>query len=149
MSKSPVHALSAGVIPVRFVDGEPRYLLLRAYRYWDFPKGELEPGESPLSAALREVREETGLQGPVFRWGRGFHQTAPYARGKVARYYVAEYPEGAVRFGTNTRLGRPEHHEFRWCRVREARRLLGGRVSAALEWAAARLAAGPPPPDPG
>ena len=38
--------LSAGIVPVALDDGEPRYLLLRAYRYWDFPKGVVEPGES-------------------------------------------------------------------------------------------------------
>ena len=29
--------------------------------HWDLPKGKLEPGESPLEAALRECQEETGL----------------------------------------------------------------------------------------
>ena len=29
---------------------------------WDMPKGKIDPGESPEQAALREVREETGLQ---------------------------------------------------------------------------------------
>lgn len=29
---------------------------------WDMPKGKIDPGESPEEAALREVREETGLQ---------------------------------------------------------------------------------------
>ncbi|RMF31472.1 MAG: NUDIX hydrolase [Bacteroidetes bacterium] len=28
---------------------------------WDLPKGKIDPGESPLEAALREVEEETGL----------------------------------------------------------------------------------------
>jgi len=141
--------LSAGVIPVRFVNGRPRFLLLRAYRYWDFPKGEVEPGEEPLDAAVREVREETGLEGPVFRWGREFHETAPYARGKVARYYVAEYPHGAVRLGVNPELGRSEHHEFRWCSAAEAEDLLGNRVRIALKWAAGRVAYAAGPSDSG
>ncbi len=29
---------------------------------WDLPKGHIDPGETPEQAALREVREETGLQ---------------------------------------------------------------------------------------
>jgi len=40
---------------------ERRYLLLDYGRYWDFPKGHLEPGESDLAAAVRELEEETGI----------------------------------------------------------------------------------------
>ena len=53
--------LSAGIIVVRHIDAKPNFLLLRAYEYWDFPKGIVEPGEQPLEAALREVEEETTL----------------------------------------------------------------------------------------
>ncbi len=59
--------LSAGVIVVRLVEQTPQYLLLRAYSYWDFPKGEVEAGEDPLHAAVREVQEETTLGELVFR----------------------------------------------------------------------------------
>ena len=30
--------------------------------YWDIPKGLLDPGETPLAAALRELHEETALE---------------------------------------------------------------------------------------
>jgi 8-oxo-dGTP pyrophosphatase MutT (NUDIX family) len=53
---------SAGGIVVRLDRGVPRYLLIRdSYRNWGFPKGHIEDGEKPEAAALREVREETGL----------------------------------------------------------------------------------------
>jgi len=37
-------------------------LLIHRLGYWDLPKGKIDPGETPPQAALREVREETGLQ---------------------------------------------------------------------------------------
>ena len=37
------------------------YLLLLS-NFWGFPKGHIEAGESEHAAALREIREETGLE---------------------------------------------------------------------------------------
>ena len=69
--------LSAGVVVVRETADGPRYLLLRAYRHWDFPKGMVEAGEEPLAAARREVAEETGIATLDFAWGEVFRETAP------------------------------------------------------------------------
>ncbi|WP_396225126.1 NUDIX hydrolase [Gemmatimonas sp.] len=53
---------SAGGVVYRVHEGEPLFLLIRdSYRNWGFPKGHLETDEAPHAAALREVREETGL----------------------------------------------------------------------------------------
>jgi 8-oxo-dGTP pyrophosphatase MutT (NUDIX family) len=53
---------SAGGIVFRLELGVPLFLLIRdSYGNWGFPKGHLERGESAEDAALREVREETGL----------------------------------------------------------------------------------------
>lgn len=130
-----IRTLSSGVVVVHRTDQDWRYLLLRSYRYWDFPKGMVEAGEDPLDAARREVQEETTLTGLDFRWGYDYRETEPYGRGKVARYYVAESPETVVRLPVNPALGRPEHHEFRWVAYDTARRLLAPRVVSILEWA--------------
>src|ERR1035438_5230787 len=53
--------LSAGVVVVNLANRKLNFLLLRAYRNWDFPKGIVERGETPIDAALREVLEETSL----------------------------------------------------------------------------------------
>jgi 8-oxo-dGTP pyrophosphatase MutT (NUDIX family) len=128
--------LAAGVVVVRNEDGQWRYLFLRAYQNWDFPKGIVKAGESPLHAAVREVREESGIADLEFRWGEEWKETAPYSSGgkKVARYYVAETPTAEVKFSVNPELGRPEHHEFRWVTYEELRRLAPARLRPIVEW---------------
>jgi 8-oxo-dGTP pyrophosphatase MutT (NUDIX family) len=59
---------SAGGVVFRIVDGRPLFLLIRdSYQNWGFPKGHVEPGEALEAAALREVGEETGLDGLTVR----------------------------------------------------------------------------------
>ena len=53
---------SAGGVVVRAIGGELHILVIRdPYQNWGLPKGHLEDGESSGDAAMREVREETGL----------------------------------------------------------------------------------------
>jgi len=49
-------------VVVRRIDGVPHVLLIRdPYKNWGLPKGHVEKGETETDAAIREVREETGL----------------------------------------------------------------------------------------
>lgn len=137
--------LSAGVVVVRRVDDEWRVLLLRAYKNWDCPKGMVEAGEEPLTAARREVREETMIDDLEFRWGESFIETPPYAKNKVARYYIAETRTADVKLPVNPELGMPEHNEFRWLRFDEARVLAVPRIAAVLGWAGDRVRSQPAP----
>jgi 8-oxo-dGTP pyrophosphatase MutT (NUDIX family) len=130
---------SAGVAVVRRQAQGWRFLVLRAYRNWDFPKGLIEPGETPFAAAVRETREETGIVDLAFRWGEGYRETEPYAQNKIARYYVAETAAEALTLPVNPELGRPEHHEYRWVDFPEAQRLLPPRLQSVLAWARSHL----------
>jgi len=133
--------LSAGAVIIKGRGPARRYLILRAYRNWDFPKGRVESGENPLAAALREVEEETGLTDLRFPWGHDFRETAPYSRGKVARYYLAASAGRAVTLPISPELGRPEHDEFRWMDYEQASQLLPPRLQPILAWAEAISAA--------
>jgi 8-oxo-dGTP pyrophosphatase MutT (NUDIX family) len=118
-------------------------LLLRAYRNWDFPKGRIEPGETPLIAARRETAEETGLSGLDFPWGEVYVEVGPYGtRRKIARYYLAATDRASVRLPISPELGRPEHHEWRWVNANEAARLLPPRLQPVLAWARGILEGG-------
>ena len=66
---SPRLEFSAGGL---VFDGEGRVLLIRArdlrnQPVWTLPKGALNPGESSIDAALREVQEETGYKCELVR----------------------------------------------------------------------------------
>lgn len=56
--------LSCGIV---IVNDDDELLLCRVtgQGHWDLPKGGADPGETPLQAALRETREETGLDFPA------------------------------------------------------------------------------------
>jgi 8-oxo-dGTP pyrophosphatase MutT (NUDIX family) len=130
------------VVVVRRAPDGWRYLVLRCYRNWDFPKGMIEADETPLDAARRETREETSLDDLALSWGEDSRETEPYAGGKVARYYVAESREGRVDLPVSAALGRPEHHEYRWVERAEAERLLPPRLRPVLAWAASVVEGG-------
>ncbi len=64
---------SAGAV-VFYRGQEIEYLLLLS-TYWGFPKGRIEENEDERTAALREVREETGLEVTLLD---GFRELDPY-----------------------------------------------------------------------
>jgi 8-oxo-dGTP pyrophosphatase MutT (NUDIX family) len=131
--------LSAGVVVVRHGSSGWLFLMLRAYRNWDFPKGVVDPGEEPLAAARREVREETLIEELRFTWGEDYCDTAPYSNNKVARYYLAETHTERVTLPVSPELGRPEHNEARWVDLAGALALSSPRIIPVVRWAAGKI----------
>ncbi|GES25143.1 hypothetical protein Aple_080420 [Acrocarpospora pleiomorpha] len=85
------------------VDGQGRVLLLRWHDhvsdvvFWEPPGGGIEPGETPLEAARRELAEETGLPGD-----RVLDQWIPVERDYhwLGVHYVKTEPFFLARFDT-------------------------------------------------
>lgn len=64
---------SSGILLYRFKEGEPEVLIVhpggpfwknKDTGAWSIPKGEIEPGHEPMQTAIRELKEEIGLQLP-------------------------------------------------------------------------------------
>jgi 8-oxo-dGTP pyrophosphatase MutT (NUDIX family) len=130
------YRLSAGVVVVRRGPVDWLFLMLRAYRNWDFPKGVVEPGEDPLAAARREVREETLIEDLEFNWGEIYRETEPYGSRKIARYYLAQTRTERITLPVSAELGRPEHNEWRWMDRGAALTLASTRLQPIVRWAA-------------
>lgn len=115
---------SAGIIIIDDSIPERKALCVRAYSNWDFPKGQLEAGESHLEAAKREVEEEvtlvsgvdyslTGEMAPPVTYGSG-------KRKKTATYFLATRTSQAEPFlPINPELGKPENDQWSFVPISE------------------------------
>lgn len=90
-------------------------------RFWEFPKGKVEEGESDEETMMREVQEEAGIQ--EFALLPGMDEEI---------HYEFETPEGtvdktvrffAVRTSQEPRIS-SEHLDYRWVTIQEAQQLL-------------------------
>ena len=111
--------LSAGALVFHQGPSGRRYLLLRyPAGHWDFPKGNIEKGESPEQTMIREVREETGIEGvsPV----EGFMRVISYFYERDGRtvhkevtFFLAESKEDGVDISY-------EHKDYAWLSYEQA-----------------------------
>lgn len=61
-----IKEISAGGVVYRTRDGAKEIqLILDRYGKMTLPKGKMEPGETVEQTALREIREETGIEGRI------------------------------------------------------------------------------------
>ncbi|MCC6407971.1 MAG: NUDIX domain-containing protein [Planctomycetes bacterium] len=103
----------AGGVVVRSSPQGPRFLIVRSLKnaeHWVLPKGHIEPGETPEAAAVREVREEAGVEARLERY---LGASEYVLRGELCRtafwrmHWVAD-------------VARQESREFAWLTLDEA-----------------------------
>lgn len=107
----------AGAIAMRATGDAREVLLVRARRnpnHWIFPKGHVELGETAEAAALRELREEAGVEGAIAAHA-GTLEFSDGTRRLRVDYYLVE---------SSREAGPREGRAQRWCRPDEALRLL-------------------------
>lgn len=120
-------AMSAGGIVYRLgLDGVEIILVGRSReQLWALPKGTPDDGESIEETALREVREETGLEVAILDHAGDVHYSFLEPSGarvfKVVHYFLME-PRGG-----NTTAHDHEHDIVDWFHIAEAERLLTHR----------------------
>jgi ADP-ribose pyrophosphatase len=123
------HGGSVVILAVDDASPEPLVLLERQYRYaagqdlWEIPAGSIDPGETPLSGARRELLEETGYR--ARHWSRAlFFYPTPGFVDETMIIYLAR--------GLTPGPSQPEDDEFITCKLLPLSRvvdlILSGRI---------------------
>ena len=124
MSSENGREFSAGGVVVR--DGQvvvivPTRRAADGSRVLALPKGHVDPGETPVEAATREVREETGIVAePVRELGesRYWYRRDGRTIGKTVAFFLFDYRGG------DTADHDDEVEEVRWIGLQQARTAL-------------------------
>lgn len=119
--------VSAGGVAFRWRDSEPEIAIVsvKPKRRWQLPKGIVDPGETPQVTAVREVREEAGIETDLIKlietieyWYRSVRYGKPVRYHKFVHFYLLEYKSGDVANHDH------EVEESRWVSFDEALELL-------------------------
>ncbi|XP_077290791.1 purine phosphoribosyltransferase family protein Apf [Arctopsyche grandis] len=117
---------ATGFVIFRVLDENIQYLLLRASygdRHWTPPKGHVDPGESDFITALRETKEEAGLDESDLEIFENVTKTLEYKvknKNKNTIYWLAK-----LRDPQKPIILSEEHTELRWLKLTEAQELAG------------------------
>lgn len=119
--------ISAGGVAFRWRDSQPEIAIVsvKPKLRWQLPKGIVDPGEAPQVTAVREVREEAGVETELVKlietieyWYRSVKYGKPVRYHKFVHFYLLEYKSGDVADHDH------EVEESRWVSFDEAMEML-------------------------
>ena len=100
IKRSVVRHIGSAVVMA--VDAKKRVLLVRQYRLpaerylWELPAGRLDPGETPLKAAKRELAEETGVKARDWSKIASFWVSPGYVQERMTIFLARDLTEGTA-----------------------------------------------------
>jgi 8-oxo-dGTP diphosphatase len=119
--------ISAGGVAFRWTDSQPELAIVsvKPKLRWQLPKGIVDPGESPQETAIREVREEAGVEADLIKlietieyWYRSVKNGQPVRYHKFVHFYLMQYRSGEVSDHDH------EVEEARWVSFEDALEML-------------------------
>jgi ADP-ribose pyrophosphatase len=138
------HPGSAVMLPV---DEKDRILLVHQFRLpaeqklWEIPAGRLDPGETPLKAAKRELEEETGIKAKKWVKLASFYASPGYVAEKMNLFLALDLKQGEQNLMDDERI------EIEWFSKKRLREMIhNGEIKDAktivafylwLDWAKA------------
>ena len=97
-----IHPGAAMIVPVvEGADGQWQLVMERQYRYpvqrvmIEFPAGKRDPGESGFACALRELREETGIQAQQWAFAGVVHPVISYSTEAIDIWFARGLTQGS------------------------------------------------------
>jgi len=106
------------------VDEKKRVLLVRQYRLpaekrmWELPAGRLDPGEKPLEAAKRELKEETGYKAAKWTKLASYFASPGFVQERMTIFLAEDLTEGEA-----TPMD-DEQIEARWFKRKELAKMI-------------------------
>ena len=122
-----LHQVSAGGVVFRSAGEDAEVVIIQtaSEKRWQLPKGLIDAGETVEEAAVREVREESGVEAEIIEpadeiqyWFTGTYDGERRRYHKMVHFFVMRYRSGSVEDHDH------EVAEARWLSVPEALKLL-------------------------
>ena len=134
---SPIRQASA--VAYRIRDDRVEFCLITSIErgHWGFPKGIIDPGETPEETARKEAEEEAGLHGPIVGEPLGTYRYRKWGTELIVAVYLMQVARADDEWEES------ELRERIWCSADDARAIIRrAEVRDLVELAVERIASG-------